>query len=67
MAAASVKPGDTVTLRLDTARRRPIEAHHTATHLLHWALHEVVTPDAAQQGSLVTMKIASDSTSTAPP
>ena len=45
--------GDKVKLKLDTARRRPIEAHHTATHLLHWALHEVVSKDAAQQGSSV--------------
>jgi alanyl-tRNA synthetase/REP element-mobilizing transposase RayT len=45
--------GDTVTLTLDSTRRRPIEAHHTATHLLHWALHEVVSADAAQQGSSV--------------
>jgi len=52
-ASTSVKVGDTVTLKLDTARRRPIEAHHTATHLLHWALHEVVSKDAAQQGSSV--------------
>ena len=48
-----VTEGDTITLKLDTARRRPIEAHHTATHLLHWALHEVVSKDAAQQGSSV--------------
>ncbi|MCB1088157.1 MAG: alanine--tRNA ligase, partial [Verrucomicrobiae bacterium] len=51
--AAPVKPGDTVTLRIDAARRRPIEAHHSATHLLHWALHEIVSRDAAQQGSSV--------------
>jgi alanyl-tRNA synthetase len=51
--SASVKIGDKVTLKLDTTRRRPIEAHHTATHLLHWALHEVVSADAAQQGSSV--------------
>lgn len=51
--SASVKVGDKVTLRLDEKRRRPIEAHHTATHLLHWALHEVVSQDAAQQGSSV--------------
>ena len=50
---SSIKAGDKVVLRLDTARRRPIEAHHTATHLLHWALHEVVSKDAAQQGSSV--------------
>jgi alanyl-tRNA synthetase len=45
--------GDKVVLRLDTSRRRPIEAHHTATHLLHWALHEAVSKDASQQGSSV--------------
>ena len=45
--------GDKVVLRLDAARRRSIEAHHTATHLLHWALHEVVSKDATQQGSSV--------------
>ncbi len=42
-----------VVLEVDTQRRRPIEAHHTATHLLHWALHEVVSKDASQQGSSV--------------
>ncbi|MFD0892889.1 alanine--tRNA ligase [Luteolibacter ambystomatis] len=52
-ADASIAVGDTVTLKLDTTRRRPIEAHHSATHLLHWALHEVVSKDAAQQGSSV--------------
>ena len=44
---------DNVTLRIDCDRRRGIENHHTATHLFHWALHEAVSPDAAQQGSLV--------------
>jgi len=46
--------GDKVTLSLDDKRRRLIEAHHTATHLLHWALHELVSEDIAQQGSLVS-------------
>jgi alanyl-tRNA synthetase len=46
--------GDTVTITLDRARRAPIEAHHTATHLLHWALHEVVSSDATQAGSSVS-------------
>ena len=46
--------GDKVTLSLETERRRPIEAHHTATHLLHLALHEIVSEDASQQGSLVS-------------
>jgi len=52
-AEAALAVGDTVKLCLNTTRRRPIEAHHTATHLLHWALHKVVGPDAIQQGSLV--------------
>jgi alanyl-tRNA synthetase len=47
------KATSTVTLRVDGPRRRGVEAHHTATHLFHWALHEVVSPDATQQGSLV--------------
>ena len=50
---SSINPGDQVVLKFDTTRRRPIEAHHSATHLLHWALHEVVSKDAAQQGSSV--------------
>ncbi|MEO8616401.1 MAG: alanine--tRNA ligase-related protein, partial [Luteolibacter sp.] len=50
---SSIQSGDKVHLRLDPTRRRPIEAHHSATHLLHWALHEVVSADAAQQGSSV--------------
>ncbi|MEM6911299.1 MAG: alanine--tRNA ligase [Verrucomicrobiota bacterium] len=52
-AEAALTEGDIVTLKLDPTRRRPIEAHHSATHLLHWALHEHVSPDASQQGSLV--------------
>ena len=51
--SAKVNVRDRVTLRIDTTRRRPIEAHHTATHLLHWALHEAVSKDASQQGSSV--------------
>jgi len=50
---SAIQPGAQVVLKLDTQRRRPIEAHHTATHLLHWALHEAVSKDATQQGSSV--------------
>lgn len=51
---ANIVVGDTVTLSLETERRRSIEKHHTATHLLHWALHEIVSTDASQQGSMVS-------------
>ncbi len=40
-------------IRIDRPRRRDIEKHHTATHIMHWALHEIVDPDATQQGSFV--------------
>jgi len=51
---AKIAVGDSVTLTIDPTRRRPIEAHHSATHLLHWALHEIISTDAAQQGSMVS-------------
>jgi alanyl-tRNA synthetase len=42
-----------ILLKVDSPRRRMIEAHHTATHLLHWALHEVVSKEVSQKGSFV--------------
>ncbi len=45
--------GSTVTLTVDRSRRSAIQRHHTVTHLLHWALHEVVSKDATQKGSYV--------------
>ena len=45
-------PADVI-LKVDQPRRRQIEANHTATHLLHWALHEIVGPDVSQKGSYV--------------
>ncbi len=45
--------GASVTLTVDKSRRNAIERHHTVTHLLHWALHEVVSKDASQKGSFV--------------
>lgn len=46
--------GDALHVRYDGARRRAIERHHTVTHLLHWALHEVVSREASQKGSQVS-------------
>ena len=45
--------GDIVTLSVDRARRDAIQRHHTVTHLLHWALHEVASKEASQKGSFV--------------
>ncbi|MGI9086464.1 MAG: alanine--tRNA ligase-related protein [Chthoniobacterales bacterium] len=45
--------GTHVTVRVDERRRRAIERHHTVTHLLHWALHELVSREAVQKGSYV--------------
>ena len=45
--------GVDVMVRVDLARRAGIQRHHTATHLLHWALHEVVSREASQKGSFV--------------
>ena len=45
--------GEAVRVAVDAARRSNIQRHHTVTHLFHWALHEVVSRDARQRGSLV--------------
>ncbi|MCX7915971.1 MAG: alanine--tRNA ligase-related protein, partial [Verrucomicrobiae bacterium] len=45
--------GETVQVCVDAARRADVQRHHTVTHLFHWALHEVVSPEARQRGSLV--------------
>ena len=56
LATGSLKVGDGVQALVDEARRERIRLNHSATHLMHAALRQVLGTHVAQKGSLVNDK-----------
>lgn len=56
VASGSLKVGDAVQADVDEARRQRIRLNHSATHLMHAALRQVLGIHVAQKGSLVNDK-----------
>lgn len=50
----TVEPGQLATAAIDVERRDAIRRNHTGTHILHWALREVLGDGVKQQGSMVS-------------